>query len=132
MIDKVRKRKDRVGQILIHFLVAMLMAVLANYGIEVFYRKVSPKLKSLVHIWWFTLVGTIVVSLVGLGLFFFRKYRQREYGLIEIGFALAVGWSGMVKVQSTNDIAAWTTVVAAAYLVVRGLSNYDEGRQKNA
>ena len=56
---------------------------------------------------------------------------QRLYGLAEIGFALAVAWSSMMRAQSTSEAASWLATLAAAYLVVRGLSNYEEGFEKH-
>jgi LPXTG-motif cell wall-anchored protein len=126
---KGRKQKIARWRRFIEVLFTGLLGVLASLGFEAI-SKISPKLTGFLHVWWLTLLGTICVLLIGVGLFFFRKYRQREYGLIEIAFALAAGWSGVMKVQSTNDMTSWTTVVAAAYLVVRGLSNYDEARIK--
>jgi len=64
---------------------------------------------------------------------FFKKHFQRLYGLAEVGFSLAIGWTSIVKVQSTpnnTDAVAWTVVIAVAYLAVRGLTNYDEAKKR--
>ncbi len=92
--------------------------------------RLRPKLFSVVGIWWPTLVGTILVLNLGLGLFLFKKHYLKAYGLAEIGFALAVAWSSIRRILSTNDAASWMATLAAAYFVVRGLSNYDEGRKR--
>src|SRR2546427_9635627 len=117
MNDKKGEWKSKLLRVLhlLELLVGVLAAVSTEYVFHLF-GQISPKLRGFVHVWWLSLLGTIIVLLVGVGLFFFRKYRQREYGLVEIGFALAVGWSGIMKVQSANDISSWITVVAGAYL----------------
>ncbi len=125
-----RQTKELLWRFPIEFLSATLVGALILRGFTAVSEN-TPKIIGFLGIWWLTLLGTFFILLIGIALFFFRKYRQREYGWLEITFALAVGWSGVMKVQATNDIASWTTVVAAAYLVVRGLSNYDEGRIKS-
>ena len=91
---------------------------------------VWPKVSGFLHIWWLTLIGTTLILMIGFGLFFFKKRNQRLYGLAEIGFALAVGWASIRGVRSTSEIASWLAVLAAAYLIVRGLDNYEEGRKR--
>jgi len=89
---------------------------------------VWPKVSFLLHAWWATFIGTVLVLLVGVGLFVFKKHYQRFYGLAEIGFALVVTWASLVRAKSANDAASWIAVLAAAYLIVRGLNNYQEGK----
>ena len=130
MTDEEGYWKRNLGRHLIEFLIGGLAATLFEFFFDFYFASLWPKLKGLLHLWWLTPDGTVVIFLVGLGLFFFKKYRQKMYGLGEIGFALAVGWSSMMQAQSTNDMTSWITLLASAYLVVRGLSNYDEGRER--
>lgn len=83
-------------------------------------------------VWWFTMIGTIAVLLAGVGLFLFRKNYRMFYGLSEVGFAIAVGWISLARAQTVKDAASWIAVVAAAYLVIRGLDNYEGGRAEAA
>lgn len=133
MTNKLRKIRETLRLVfanpLVQILVGGLVTTVTTLLFGVF-KTFSPRLKGFAHTRWLTLLGTVIVLLGGVGLFVFKKHFQRLYGVLEIGFALAVGWSGVARVQSTNDLASWTAVVAAAYLVVRGWSNYDEARSK--
>jgi hypothetical protein len=112
---------------------ASILAVGAGYllqtGFEILSTLLWPKLTRFLNVWWLPLIGTFLIVVTGFGLFIFRKYYQKWYGLAEIVFASAIGWSSVIRIRST-DIASWTAVLAAAYLVVRGLTNYDEGKKK--
>lgn len=123
--------KDRIIAVLGFIIFGPLAVFLIGLIIEGFFRFVPAllfKLRDFTHIWWLTLFGTIVISCIGLGLFCFRKYFQKMYGLTEVAFALAFGWSSM-RVQFTGGSASWISILASAYLVVRRLSNFDQDRK---
>jgi hypothetical protein len=128
--DKGKLETHELRDTLIGPLISGGIAVLTAYAFEFFITALWPKLRSVLVIWRLSLIGTIVVLLIGLGLFLFKKHYQKIYGLAEIGFALAVGWTSITRAQSSSGVGSWTAVLAAAYLVVRGLSNYDEGRKR--
>ena len=67
--------------------------------------------------------------LLGAGLFIFKKHYLKTYRLGEIGFASALACSTIFRAPSINDTAGLLSVFAAAYLVVRGLTNYEEGKR---
>jgi hypothetical protein len=112
------------------FVTFVAVGIAANIVTSIFITKSWPKLNVVAPRWLGTVVGAVIVAVVGLGLFLFRKYHQKIYGLAELGFALAVGWSSLRRAQTTSDLASWIAVLAAAYLIARGLLNYDEGRNK--
>ena len=120
--------ENRRHSLLVDWVLGPLLAMVCG---SLFYKALSFLFGTL---WWLlnlrgaTLVGTILVLLLGAALFYFKKHHQKFYGLAEIGFALAVSWSSIMRVQSISDATSWITVLAAGYLVVRGMSNYDEGR----
>ncbi len=130
MADRLRGWIDRLLRYLMEFSAVIVFAFVITGAFEMFFKPWWLELRGFLRLWWLTLIGTIVVLLIGFGLFFFKKYYQKVYGLAEIGFALAVGWASVMKVQLTNDVASWASVIASAYLVVRGLSNYDEGKRR--
>ncbi|HEV7745233.1 MAG TPA: hypothetical protein VGO56_09580 [Pyrinomonadaceae bacterium] len=115
--------------LLVDWVLGPLLAIICG---GLFYQALSFLFTTL---WWLlnlrgvTLFGTILVLLLGAALFYFKKRHQKFYGLAEIGFALAVSWASITRVQSISDTTSWITVLAAGYLVVRGMSNYDEGRR---
>jgi hypothetical protein len=82
------------------------------------------------YVWWIRPIGTLFVFLVGVALYLFRKHYQRVFGVSEVLFALTVSWISIARAQILQDGASRIAVVAAAYLIVRGLSNYEEGRKK--
>jgi hypothetical protein len=111
---------------------SVIFICLLFYGAIEFVRfYVWPLLRELLHYRWFALLGTITVFVVGLGLFMLKSRYQRVYGLAEVAFALAVSWSIMKNSQEIGNAGTLFTVIATAYLVVRGLSNYAEGRRSS-
>lgn len=124
-----QKQKPYVKFIL-HPLVIAVFSILASVIGEAFIHWIWPYLTSFLHVWWFRAVGTLTVLLIGWGLFRFKKHYQTVYGMAEIGFALTGGWASLGRVQIAQDISSWIAVIASAYLVVRGLTNYEEGKNK--
>jgi|SRR6185503_5137618 len=82
------------------------------------------------YVWWIRPIGTLFVFLVGVALYLFRKHYQRVFGVSEVLFALTVTWVSIARAQILQDAASRIAVVAAAYLIVRGLANYEEGKKK--
>lgn len=76
--------------------------------------------------------GTVLVLLLGTGLFFLKKYYLKTYALAEIGFALSLVCTTIRRTPSIDDTAGLLAVFAAAYLVVRGLTNYEEGKKQES
>ncbi|HEY6803733.1 MAG TPA: hypothetical protein VI306_09155 [Pyrinomonadaceae bacterium] len=126
-----RLRRPRPGPVIRAIVTVILLAGASQAIIALVVRVAWPRLTAFLHVWWQALIGTLTVLLIGVGLYFFKKYYQRLYGLAEIGFALAVAWSSIMRARSTSDAASWLATLAAAYLVVRGLSNYEEGFEKH-
>jgi hypothetical protein len=110
--------------------VAIVLSILLTILLRLLLEKVRPYLSGLWHLWWFRTVATVLVSIIGGALFLLKRRFQTVYGLSEIGFALVVIWSGIGRVQTSGDAASWIALVGGAYLIVRGLTNYDEGRKK--
>ena len=111
-------------------LLSIILSVLLTIALRLLIESTWPYLPGLWNVWWFRTIGTFIVALIGGGLFLFRKYHQVAYGLSEIGFALTVCWISIGRAQTAQDAASWIAVVAAAYFVVRGLTNYEEGKKK--
>jgi len=110
--------------------VAIVLSILLTILLRLLLEKARPYLSGLWHLWWFRTVATVLVSIIGGALFLLKRRFQTVYGLSEIGFALVVIWSGIGRVQTSGDAASWIALVGGAYLIVRGLTNYDEGRKK--
>ena len=63
---------------------------------------------------------------VPIGLYFFKKKRQRLYGIIEIIFAIFLGFVAAVKITEpikTDSVAAWLAFFSALYVGSRGWQN---------
>lgn len=80
---------------------------------------------------WKQTVGTIVVAAIGAGLFWLRKRYQTVYGVTEVSLGVYGIWTFVEKLQTagapTWDAPTWVALGAAAYLIVRGLTNCEEG-----
>jgi len=134
MSDKTEAKVSRKRAIIFitHPLVTVMGSAIGFYLVAILIEIAWPVLAALWHVWWLTAIGTIAVLLVGVGLFFFRKHYRMYYGLSEVGFALTVSWISLARAQTVQDAASWIAVVAAAYLIVRGLDNYEAGRTEAA
>jgi hypothetical protein len=126
MSNEPISKRQAAGTIL---LIALLTYRLAK-AVAPLWALVSPHASSLWSVWWFNVLGTLVVLMIGVGLFLFRKHYRIFYGLCEVGFAISVGWISLARAHRVQDATSWIAVVAAAYLVVRGLDNYEEGRKE--
>jgi len=82
------------------------------------------------YVWWVRPIGTLFVFLVGGGLYLIKKHCQRVFGVLEVVFALTVSWISIARAQILQDAASRIAVLAAAYLIVRGLTNYEEGKKQ--
>jgi len=76
---------------------------------------------ALARFWW-NIIGVIIVFIVGFGLYHFKRWSKLVYGIVEVAFALFAGWQGITK-TSASGWGEVITVVAAVYLVVRGMDN---------
>jgi hypothetical protein len=68
----------------------------------------------------------VAVLLFGGVLWMMRDRRRLLYALIEIGCAVAVAWTAVDR-MGTDARSAWVGLLSAAYLVVRGLDNWQQG-----
>jgi hypothetical protein len=75
--------------------------------------------------------ATAAIALIGYSLFKLKKKALKVYALLELGFALASCYVAFVRAnQGTLDTANVSAIVGAAYLVVRGLGNWDDAKNK--
>ena len=112
--------------------VSIILSILLTIALKLLVEKAWPYLTGLWNVWWFTAFATLVVLLTGWFLFLFRRRFQVVYGLSEIGFASVVISSNIARAQTTGDAASLIAIVGGAYLTVRGLTNYDEGKKKRS
>jgi type II secretory pathway component PulF len=110
--------------------VSIVLSILLTIVLRPLVEKAWPYLTSFWHLWWFRTVATIVISLSGGALFLFKKRFQTIYGWSEICFAVFVIGTGIERVQTAGDAVSWSAMVGGVYLIVRGLTNCDEGLKK--
>jgi uncharacterized membrane protein len=108
---------------------SIILSVLLTIALKLLIER-GPYQPDFWDVLWLRTIGTIAVALTGVGLFLFRKYNQLAYGASEVGSALAISWISLGRVQTANDAASWIAVVAAAYFIVRGLINCEEGKKQ--
>ncbi|HJS23431.1 MAG TPA: hypothetical protein VJ751_03610 [Pyrinomonadaceae bacterium] len=110
--------------------VSIILSILLTIALKLLVEKAWSDLTGLWNRWWFTAIATLVVLLSGGALFLFRRRFQAMYGLSEIGVAIFVIWTSLVRAQTTGDAASVIAIIGGAYLIVRGATNYDEGKKK--
>jgi hypothetical protein len=107
-------------------LAQLVFLILAVVGISIFAEfpdQTYNFLKASISQFWLNVVGVAFVALVGMGLYYFRSKNRRWYGRFEVLFALAYGWYAVSKVVTVGVVEV-LAIIAAIYLVVRGLDNY--------
>jgi 1,4-dihydroxy-2-naphthoate octaprenyltransferase len=107
-------------------LVSIALSVLFTIVLRLLIKKAWPDVTD----WWVRPIGTLYVLLAGVGLYRFRKYFQKHYGLAELGVAVLFSWISIGRAQILQDAGSKIAVVVAAYFIVRGLTNYYEGKEK--
>jgi hypothetical protein len=107
---------------------SIILSALLTIALKLLIERGWPYLPGFWNVLWLRTIGTVVVFGIGVGLFLFRKYNQLLYGGSEVGFGLALSWINIERAQTAKDAASWITVGAAAYFIVRGLTNWQEGR----
>lgn len=80
-------------------------------------------LKSVLKQFYINLIGVFLIFIVGAILYWFRENKRKQYGIIEVSFALVSGWVGINKIE-TSGFVETITILTAIYLIVRGLDNY--------
>ncbi|WP_147439715.1 hypothetical protein [Corallococcus sp. CA049B] len=74
--------------------------------------------------------GTTILLACGGGLFVLRKWSQRTYALLELAIAAVTAYSSLKNLPQWQSVSSWVPIAGAIYLVVRGLTNLDEGNRK--
>jgi len=120
--ESIIKRLHRALTFTNNPLVSIVLSVLLTIALRL--------LSDFGYVWWIRPVGTLFVFLVGVALYLFRKHYLRVFGISEVLFALIVGWISIARAQILQDAPSRIAVAAAAYLIVRGLTNYEEGKKK--
>lgn len=109
---------------------SITLSVLLTIALKLFIERDWPHLLGFWDVLWFRTICTVAVAGIGVGLFLFRKYKQHLYGGSEVGVGLALSWINIERAQTAKDAASWITVGAAAYFIVRGLTNWQEGKKR--
>jgi len=109
-------------------LVSIVLSVLLTIALRLLIEKALPNLRDFWYV--FRRIGIFYVLLIGVGLYLFKKHYQRVFGVSEVLFALVISWIYIARAQILQDAASWIAVIAAAYLIVRGLTNYEDGKKQ--
>ena len=73
-------------------------------------------------------IEVCMLAVFSLALYGFRSYSRKYYGIIECAFGTVVGWNAFSMID-TSGMGKWAYVLAAAYIIVRGLDNISIGRK---
>lgn len=74
-------------------------------------------------------VSLLFIIIVAFGLCWFKRLHQQAYGFVEFCFALAIAWNSLTQIPKEQSIG-FLALLGSAYLLVRGLINFFEGRDK--
>ncbi|HTA61696.1 MAG TPA: hypothetical protein VK835_04545 [Bacteroidia bacterium] len=87
----------------------------------------SPLTKNHLIIWM-----PILVSVCAIGLFLFRLKFRAIYGLVEAltGIVVTINSDALYQNKPLTSITFYLAMLTAAYLIVRGLDNIDQGLNK--
>lgn len=111
--------------------IGTIVAVVVNVSVgflESYVATFYVFLTSFLSQFWINLIGIFAIALVGIGLYLVRERWRVYYGVIEVAFALAYGWYSISKVTTVGYVES-LSVIAAIYLVVRGIDNIMVGRR---
>jgi hypothetical protein len=111
--------------------VSIVLSVLLTIALKSLIERTWLYPTALWNGWWPRTIGTIVVAGIGAGLFWLRKRYQTLYGISEVSLGVAGIWAIFGKLQTAPDPPSWVALVAAAYLIVRGLTNCEEGTTRS-
>jgi hypothetical protein len=78
--------------------------------------------------WPLQFLGTLVLVAISIWLYRWKVVHRASYGAAEFVFAFVVGF-GSVGAVAAQGMAALLGVVSSAYLMVRGIDNFMEGRK---
>lgn len=110
--------------------ISIVFSVLLTIALRLTVERYWSHLNGFWNVWEVITVGILLVLLAGGLLHLFRKFYQIVYGISEILFGIVASGSQIAKAQQGGDLAAWIAVVVSAFLIVRGLTNIEEGRKK--
>jgi hypothetical protein len=120
----LQEYKSMIGSVLFSF---TFLFLLKFYGQEIIAGR--NYVNTLISQFWINLAGVIVILIVGILLYVLRQRQRIWYGVLEISFASAYGWYAINKVETTGYVEL-LSIIAAVYLVVRGVDNFMEGRKE--
>ena len=77
--------------------------------------------------YWGRLATEAAFIFFALTLFRLRQRHQRAYGALEVAFAVVTSWVVLDAAETNMTVDEAVGLIAAGYILVRGLANYSEG-----
>jgi hypothetical protein len=74
-----------------------------------------------------SIFGASIILFIGVCLYIMREKWRLAYGLLEVAFAVVYGFFAFQKLREAAGYVESVTIVAAVYLVVRGVDNVVTG-----
>jgi hypothetical protein len=130
VFDSYFKKRQRLSTDLLQSAMLFVLAIVVSVvwsavSAEVLIRLVSGKFSTPGRV-----LALGVFFGIGYGLFKLRQFQQSIYGAIECIFAMAAAWTvlGQLTVEARTEHVVG--LIAAGYVLVRGLTNYREGQSE--
>jgi hypothetical protein len=83
---------------------------------------------GILSVWWGRLLLSAAAIAAACALFYVRETDRFRYALMELAFAVVSTWYSAATLA--KEPKQWPVVIAAIYLIVRGLDNLKEGHKR--
>ncbi len=112
------------------WLLPLVLGIAASMALDVIRPAVGRWMAPVLAAYWGRLLLEVVFIVVSVSLFALKLKRQKLYGFLECVFAIAASWTIVSRLQGQLFAQDAIGLVAAGYILVRGMSNYRDGQQK--
>ena len=88
-----------------------------------------PYIEPWLPLWWFKTILVAAMLLISYAFFLFRKHVQWLYGPVETVVGVVICWAALHR-DPTEHLGFALGVGTGIYVVVRGMTNFDDGMKK--
>jgi hypothetical protein len=123
------KRRPRSTKEFTFVIVSAVLGIIVNFFADILISAFPGLLTAITSFFsqfWINIIGVILILVVGILLYLLRERKRVWYGCVEVVFAIAYGLYAINKVETVGYIET-ISIIAAVYLVVRGIDNIVEG-----
>ena len=120
-----KKRYNLVLQIAVSAACVLLLIFIVSYAWWDLSWYFSFYIKPPLARYWPNTLGVLIVFGLAFYLYFFRNFRRAYFGVAEVVFGIGLGWYGFNKAIDRSVEEGSVIILAALYIIGRGLVNWD-------